>query len=224
MASKTEIANMAISHLGIGKEIANIETEQSEEASACRRFYDVCYQSMLVEHDWNFATEFYTLELIETQPSEEWHYSYRFPSNCLKVRRVLSGARVEVDGLRVPFKILKDNVGKVIYTDADNAQIEFTRDVSDPTFYSAQFQLALSFRLASYIAPRVTGGDPFKIKQEMLGQYVAEVSKALAQDLNDQVIDKKPDSEFIRYREGYSTNVRGEDASNTIYSSGFSIS
>lgn len=224
MSSKTEICNMAISHLGSGKEIANIDTEQSQEAAACRRFYNISYQAMLTEHDWNFATEFYTLELIETQPTDEWAYSYRYPSDCLKIRRILSGTRNETLDSKVPYKIIKDTVGKLVYTDSDAAEVEITKDISDPSFYPAQFQLALSFRLASYIAARVTGGDPFKMKEDMLAQYVIEMGKALAQDMNSARLDKKPDSEFIRVRDGYNIGVQGEDASDTYHPSAFTIS
>lgn len=214
---------MAISHLGIGKEIANVVSEQSKEAAACRRFYDIAYQSMLTDHDWNFTTEFYTLELIEENPTDEWAYSYRMPSNCLKIRRILSGARVETLEAKIPYKILKDSVGLLLYTDQPEAEIEYTKNVDDPTFYPAQFQMALSFKLAAYIAPRITGGDPFKMKEEMLGQYAMEVGKALAQDLNGARLDKKPDSEFIRYREGYGANNAASDAASNLFPSGFSI-
>ena len=47
MASSTEIANLALSHLGNGTEIADLETERSSEASACRRFYDVALAQVL---------------------------------------------------------------------------------------------------------------------------------------------------------------------------------
>ena len=90
MASKTEICNLAISHLGVGKEIANFETERSEVAAACRRYYDIALQTMLTEFDWGFATRYVTLGLEEIEPNSEWRYSYRYPHDCLKVRRIIS--------------------------------------------------------------------------------------------------------------------------------------
>ena len=65
MSSKTEIANLAISHLGIGKEIANVETEQSQEAKACRRYFDMAKKITLGDVDWTFATKFATLNLFQ---------------------------------------------------------------------------------------------------------------------------------------------------------------
>jgi len=55
MSSKTEISNMALSHLGVGYEIQNIETEQSQEATACRRYYDIALQTTLTDYPWPFA-------------------------------------------------------------------------------------------------------------------------------------------------------------------------
>ena len=108
MASKTELCNLAISHLGQAKEIANIDTEQSQEASACRRFFDTAKRASLIDHDWAFASEQYTLELVETSPNDEWRYSYRYPSGYLKIRRILSGYRQDTEKTRIPFKIAKD--------------------------------------------------------------------------------------------------------------------
>ena len=56
---------MAISHLGVGKEIENFDTENSEEANACRRFYRVALEASLRDFSWPFATQNITLALIE---------------------------------------------------------------------------------------------------------------------------------------------------------------
>lgn len=200
MSSKTEICNLTLSHLGQAKEIANVDTEQSQEASACRRFYETAIKATLGDHDWSFATEYYTLELVATAPNTEWSYSYRYPSSCLKLRRILSGYRQDTDKTRIPFKLAKDDAGILIFTDQESAQIEQTSKVDDPSFYTPQFIIAFSFRLAGYIAPRLTGGDPFKLKEEMLGQYAIELQTAKADDLDEGQLDKKPESEFVTGR------------------------
>jgi hypothetical protein len=196
MASKTDICNLALSHLGQGKEISDIDTEQSQEASACRRFINDALDATLIDHDWSFATRFETLGLITASPTSEWGYSYRYPSDCLKVRRILSGLRQDSESSKIPFKIIQDDAGKVIYTDQANAEVEKTVTISDPEYFTAQFSLALSFRLAAYISPRITGGDPFKMKSEMLAQYAIELQAAKTNDLNELRLDKKPKSEF----------------------------
>ena len=200
MSSKTEIANMAISHLGMGKEIANLDTEQSKEASACRRFYDVAKKAVLLDYNWTFATKQATLNLVEENPNDDWLYSYRYPVDCLTIRRVLSGLRKDTLSSKIPFKIAKDSAGKLIYSDQEDASVEYTEDVDDPSYFSTPFTIALSFKLASMIAPRVTSGDPYKIKQEMLAQYTLELNNAKKADMNEETQDLIPDSESILIR------------------------
>lgn len=201
MSSTTEMANLAISNLGIGKEIANLDTEQSEEASACRRYFETAKRATLSDIDWTFATKEAVLNLVGTQPTTEWAYSYRYPVDCLNLRRILSSTRKDDQASRVPFKLTADVAGQLIYADQAEAIVEYTRDVTDPMLFSAEFIIAFSFRLASYIAPRLTGGDPFKIKQEMLGQYQLELGRAKEKNMNQETQDLPPESDLIRARE-----------------------
>jgi len=211
MASKTEIANLAISHIGIGKEVANIDTEQSEEASACRRYFDIAKENTLGDMSWNFATRFVTLGLVESTPSTEWDYSYRYPTDCLEIRRILSGVRNDTQRTRIPFRIISDSAGKLIYTDEPGAVIEYTRNITDIDLFSPEFKMALSFRLAYYIAPRLTAGDPFKLKEDMLRLYEIELGLAKKKNMNEETMDQLPESEFIRTRNGGSIYARYEN-------------
>jgi len=201
MATNTEIANLAISHLGIGKEIQSLDTDKGEEASACRRFYDTTRDDVLRAYNWSFATSFFSLNLIATNPTTEWIYSYRYPSTALKIVRILSGLRQDTHEARVPYKVAKDDTFKIIYTDETNAIAEVIERVEDPSFYTSDFIFAFSYRLAYNIAPRVTAGDPFKIKNEMLQLYNQALTTAFKNDLNEQKVDKKPESQLIRERD-----------------------
>ena len=102
---------------------------------------------------------------------------------------------------RVPYKLGKDEQGKLIYTDQKDAKIDYTARVNDPERYSSDFILALSFRLAAYIAPRLTGGDPFKLGDRAMKMYLFEISRAESSDLNEQQDEEEPESEFTRERE-----------------------
>lgn len=200
MSSRTLISNLAISHLGIGVEIANVDTEKSEEAAACRRFFDLATEASLGDLTWTFTTKFATLNLLEETPEDEWAYKYRYPSDCITLRRILSGVRNDTSRSRIPFKLSRDGGGQVILTDQYQAKIEYTERVLDAQYFSAEFSLALSFRLAAYIAPRVTGGDPFKLKDEMLKQYLLELGAAKTNNMNEETQEQRPESEFITTR------------------------
>jgi hypothetical protein len=218
MATKTEIANLALSNLGVGREIANIETENSQEANACRRFYDTAREIVLRDFNWPFATKEVTLGLVESNPTEEWTYSYRYPADCLKLRRIFSGLRNDTRQSRVPYKIVRDSVGKLIYTDQINACMEYTIDEEDASRFDPDFVMALSFRLAAYMAPRLTSGDPFKLGERSYKLYVYEITKAQASAANEVQDEEKPNAEWINDRDGMSGNQRNRnDASSFIW-------
>ena len=99
MATKTEIFNMALGHLAIGKMVANFTAEQSQEARIGRIYYDIALGQVLKDVPWPFATKIAALGLLEEEPNTEWGYSYRYPSDCAHFRRILSGSR----SLRAPF-------------------------------------------------------------------------------------------------------------------------
>lgn len=201
MASKTGICNLALSHLGVGKEIANLETERSEEAAACRRFYDQTLEQVLRDFTWPFATKIATLNLIEEDPNEDWQFSYRYPTDCLMVRRVLNGTRNPSRQEREPYRISQDSAGRLIYSDREDAELEYTVTANDPALYPPDFSMAFSFRLAAYIAPRVTGGDPFKMGDRALKLYEIELGMAKSNSVNEEQDEELPNSEFIAARD-----------------------
>lgn len=200
MASDTQIANLALGHLGVGKEIADL-TEKSTEAASCRRFFVQARDEVLRDFPWPFATKIVALALVEEEPNTEWTYSYRYPADCLKIRRILSGIRNDTRQSRVPYKIAQDTQGRVLYTDAQDAELEYTLRVTDASRYHPDFISALSFLLATYVAPGLTAGDPFKMGERALKLYVYALGKAQGNAVNEQQDEELPESEFVRGRE-----------------------
>jgi hypothetical protein len=200
MASPTEICNLALGHLGIGKEIATLE-EKSDEAAACRRYYPLAVEAVLGDFAWPFATRFATLALVESDPTEEWAYSYRYPSDCLMVRRILSGTRQDSLGSREEYRIASDSQGMIILTDKEDATIEYTVELTDTAMFGADFIEALSFRIAMAIAPRVTGGDPFGLGNRAAKMYEAAIQGAKAGAANEEAPPPPLEAESIRARD-----------------------
>lgn len=200
MASKTGICNMALSHLGIGKELANVDTDTDAASAACRRYFDDCRDAILRDFAWPFATKIAALDLIEEDPNAEWAFSYRYPTDCLEVRKLLSGVRNDTRQTRVVFKGGQDASGRILFTDKQNAEAEYTVRTTDPQFFSSDFILSFSFRLAGYIAPRVTGGDPFKLGERALRLYEIEIDKARANAANEEETQEPPQAEWVRNR------------------------
>lgn len=207
MASKTEMCNITLSHLGTAKQIANIETEQSEEAKACRAFYTVSLEETLRSFPWPFAKRYATLALVseygvdDSHPTAEWKYAFRYPANCLTIRKISSGTKVDSEDSEVKYDIGQDDEGLLILTDQAEAVVEYTHNTTDTSLMPVDFIMAHSYRLGYYVAPRLTKGDPFKIKRELQQDFVAAISTAGANALNEKKDPKPVESEFIRGRE-----------------------
>ncbi len=206
------ICNMALGHLKIGKEISVLDTDKSAEAAACRLFYETVRGMTMEEFKWPFAKTQVALALVEESPFPvsdgdddttdvgEWAFSYRYPANCANFIRILSGYRNDTRDTRVPFVIMQDSDGKLILTDMENAYGEFTIDEGVEDRFTYGFAMALSLKLAVYIAPRLTGGDPFKLSDRCMKLYEIELSNTTANALNEEQREEDPESELIRAR------------------------
>lgn len=201
MASETEISNLAISHLGIGKEIGDLETENSSEARACRRFFDVSKYATMRSFPWSFLKRSVALGLVEENPTTEWLYSYRYPSTALGLIKILSGVRIDTPDSRINYAIVSDATGKLIHTDEQDAVCLYLETIDDTTLYPYDFIMAFSYKLAYNISAIVTAGDPFNIRTDMEKNFSFEISKASKNDLNEQYSGATLDSELITIRE-----------------------
>lgn len=200
MSSKTEICNLSLGHLGVGKVISNIETEKSEEANVCNRFYNITVRSLLRGFNYPFANKRDALALVEETPNTEWAFSYRHPSGNLELLRILSGIRNDNRDTRVPYKISQDTQGLLIFTDEENAVAEYTFFETDPSRYPPDFTIAFSHRLAAFIAPTITDGDPFNLGPAQIQLFLATIKTAQANAIMEEQQEQTPESEFIRAR------------------------
>lgn len=203
--SDTEIANIALSHIGVAKEIGNLEQDAGAEAQACRRYYSISVNQTLRDFNWPFATKYFVLGLVATNPAEidqEWTYSYRYPSDCIKLRRIVSGVRPEHRQARIPFQIGQDATGLLIYTNQASAEVEFTKRETNVSRFPDDFVQAVSLRLANYILPRLTAGDPFNLRRSLIALYEWEISRARASAGNEEQEHEDPASELERSRGG----------------------
>jgi hypothetical protein len=52
--TKTQIASLAYSHLG-GRAFTDVDTDTTQQAIVCRKWFDAARDELLVSHPWNFA-------------------------------------------------------------------------------------------------------------------------------------------------------------------------
>lgn len=201
--TKTQICNMALFHLGTSKEIANVDSssETSEEARTMRVFWDTAKEKILGEFPWTFATKVSALGQVEEDPTDEWGYSYTYPSDAVAIRKIQSGLRMDHRQSVIPYQIAQDNNVKLIYTDLEEAIAEYTCNLTETSLFTAEFCIALSYLLAHYAAAKLSKGDPMKMKNDMLILYKIALAEAKSKSLNEEQRDPYPEAEMIRGRE-----------------------
>lgn len=204
-SSRTDIANMALNNIGIGILLSNVDTDGTAEAKACRAHLDVAIETVLRDFDWPFARKYATFNKVADTPTLEWGFSYRYPPDCLNFRYVLTGARRPTLDQQVPFALGQDSSGLLIYTDQPAMQGAYTVKVTNAAFFHPDFVTALSMYLAWLIIPRLSSGDPYKMRPGLAQGFEYSMSKARANAANESQMDLPPESEFIRARNGEDT-------------------
>lgn len=195
------ICNMALGFIGVNQFIDDLD-EASINAQTCRLYFEpVRHEILAGDFDWPFARRYRDLALVEEQPGDGWSYSYRYPSDCLAVRRVATHL-----GLRHPrppaYLIGSDPSGRLIYTDEPNARIQYTTDVPDASRFPAPFRTAMAWLLATYIAPSLSKTSNLQaVIQGLRAQHDGALRTAQVGAMNEHQAQKEPESEFIRVRE-----------------------
>jgi hypothetical protein len=201
MASNTEIANKAISHLGIMKPINELDTTNSASANAIRLHYDTALRETLRSFYWPFAGRYADLTLEEEDPNDDWNFSYRYPPTCLVVRKILrSGNRTPASEQRTMYQVGGDENGQLIYTDVSDATIWFTKYIDNPDLYPADFVMAFSAKLAWIAAPMIIGGNYQELRKEVAGFYDIQIKTARVNAMNESQPDPDTLSAFERAR------------------------
>lgn len=195
-----EICNLALAHLGNSDGIANF-TEASTPARACKQFYAQVIDEVLRDFPWSFARTFEALALVQAAPTAEWAFSYRYPSGALAIRRIPSGCRVDTAETRIPYIVARDASGLLLLTDKEDATVEYTARVDDVGLYPPDFVQTAALKLAAWIAPQVTGGDPAKLGSRALALYREQLELAQVNTLLEERADLEPESGFISSRD-----------------------
>lgn len=197
MASDVSICNTAIMRVG-GSQLISALTETSVAAQACNLAFEHSRLRTLTAAHWPFATKFYTGELVEANPVTEWAYAYRYPSDCLKIRRIVSGLGFS-EAPHLPYKIGRDSSGKLIYTNQSDAEFEYTMNVTDTGQFTEDFASAMAWLIAHEIAPSQS-----RIKDMAdycFRMFQTECSVAVSNALSEEERGPQPDAEAILARQ-----------------------
>ena len=125
MASSTEIANMATSHLAISTNIGSLDTSVGPNATACRRFFDIAANTVQRKVPMAFATKRALLGLVREDPDDEYQFEYTYPADCQEAGRIVSGLITDNRQTQLQYKIMHGTSSRVIWTNVQDAELEY---------------------------------------------------------------------------------------------------
>lgn len=180
MYSEVSICNMALNNMGIGRVIAKL-TDATEEARACKRWYESARDQLLQDYPWNWAAVVAELSpLTETSPLGSHVYSC--PASALRVRNVFSP---DAPGTRANWMVRRgENGGKRIIADISPAWAEYTARVTDPTEFPPLWADALAWLLASRLILSLKG-DGENRRADIMQHYQYVKQQAVMADANE---------------------------------------
>lgn len=206
----TRIANMALGHIG-KPQIATL-LEQSVEARTCAFFYDEATAIAKARSSWSFARGIQALAAVDNTYPQRWSYKYDMPSNAAKIVRLVP----LVDPFQtdktppIPYELL----GGALFTDEPDAVAEIVEANNTPAAWSADFALAVSYRLAQMIAPTLTRKSSYS--NDLLQAYEMAITRAVEFDAGQQPNYYAYDAKYLIDRggdSGSSLDGRGTDGS-----------
>lgn len=198
--NKTEIANLALSHLGVGATITDLDTDTTIEAKALRTFYQITEEAVLRAFRWGFAKKTATLTLIEENPTMDWFYSYAYPSDCCYAYEIVSPVGNPNRLEEVPYELHKGASQTLIYTNMDEAQLRYIAKIADTDNKPSDFVMAHSLRLAIAVMPKLSKGNYSRLLQNLYGLYNEEIRQAASTNAREQRKRNEPLAELISQR------------------------
>jgi hypothetical protein len=203
MSSKSDICNQALSNIEISQFVSNIDTDRSNEAIVCKRWYDISVDVALRRCDWNFARRRVALALLATPVPSEWAYTYVYPTDCLVVRRLQPfGIHWPTKSQKILFEPAGENqVGadvRVIYTNQAEAVAVYTKRLTDPSLFDPDFVLALGYLLAANIALPLAAKPAYV--EQMRNAYTGMISEAAKLNFEEGEEGPEPASETEQAR------------------------
>lgn len=191
MASKIDVFNMALSHIGSSETVAD-ELERSPERVTCSRFWDTCRDALFSYKDveWKFATATVALADLGTPP-DGWGFRYRYPNDCINALEILNGVcRTPPEEFKTKFDIQYEADGRVILTDKEEAVLRYTKRVEEVERWPSYFVEAMAARLASFIAAPLK--KDLATRNDMINLAEQSIQVAIAASLNEG----QPDGPF----------------------------
>lgn len=201
-----EIANLALSHIGLTVNVATVAGVASKEERAVSRSYVTIRNMLQKRFSWKF--NFFRAALVEADPLvanevitlDEWSAAYKRPTDCLHPIRIVNSLRNEAVDQRIPFDegVSDNGTTDMILCDIADPILQFRKKITDPTKFSPGFDYAFSHALAVELCM------PLRVDVGVTKLAMQRARLALEEGLADErmtgVPDVPPDADYIRAR------------------------
>lgn len=186
MASKTDIANRALSKLG-EPWIANIDTTNTKAANTIRRMYDIVRDAVQTSYPWNFTVT--RAQIAKDASAPAWGYDNRYtiPSDFLALLEVKNNPEYRLER------------GYILTDEGSPIYIKYIARVTDSGAFDPLFVEAFAARLAYEACEEITESNT---KKEILAQELrAVIAEAYASDAIQDPPLKLADDTWLLARE-----------------------
>lgn len=157
--SSLDIANLALSALGIEDSIASFD-EASTEAATCNRWYEPVRDLVFRSAWWDCLEAHSRLAVLSARdddadwvagdPTPGYLYAFSLPANCIRPRYLTTFER---------FKLTTVATSRAIVANSETPILCYSSKVTNPAMWDVDLQHAVVYTLAAHIAKAVTGKD-----------------------------------------------------------------
>lgn len=161
MASKTAIANRALSKLGETR-VSNVDTDNTKPAKVIRFMYDIVRDAMLAAYPWNFAIKRVQIAADASAPAWGYTKQYTLPVDFLALLEIRGNPEYSIEGGKI-----QTNEGAPIY-------IRYIAQITDTGLFDALFVEAFATRMAYEGCEEITQSNT---KKDLLARDLQGILK-----------------------------------------------
>jgi|TARA_R110000823_G_scaffold23531_10_gene70178 hypothetical protein len=195
MASETQIAKLALQHVGDRYDISDL-TEESVEAEQVNLIFDDTRDWLLRQHPWGFAKKFATPSALVGTVPNNYDFMYTYMTDAVRIGGVVDPLDA---GTKIDFEVARNSSDvKVILTDAESAEFFYTARITDTAQFDPEFVMAFSYALGSKLAMPLTGDRTIMGDLDTLARNT--INSAWETDSNEGISDAPPDADWIQAR------------------------
>lgn len=194
VSNPADVLNLSLIRIGYPRRVGSL-LDGSKAASAALDIYGQTRDQLLRQGNWNFAQAMANGVLLKsappggyfdapwnpaTNPQQPWAFEYGLPDDYLRIRAVRPQPGFLFDPAPTPvlFSMANNNSGnEVVLCNVPTALLVYTRRVTDPTAWEADFVEALADALGRRLAPLLANMEAAKMEGQAEAVSVSIASR-----------------------------------------------